>query len=168
VPDAQASVNGKGGLVMVILQFVVTVFLAELPEESITWAVNEDVPAATGVPLIAPVERFRLSPCGRLPEMMEKEYGGTPPVAMRLEAYGVPTCPLLTGQFSARGGGGADIKFTSKERDDPAPSVATTTSVIENGWLVGPGPVFVPESVEVKLRVPTFVPVPNAVFVLST
>jgi hypothetical protein len=44
-------------------------------------AVKVEVPAAVGVPLIAPVCGFRDSPAGRFPEVTDQVYGLTPPVA---------------------------------------------------------------------------------------
>ena len=38
---------------------------ATAPRESVTWI--ENVPAAVGVPVIAPVEVFRVSPAGKVP-----------------------------------------------------------------------------------------------------
>ena len=51
---------------IVIVQFTVVVFAVPLVE-SVTFAVKLNVPAAVGVPAIAPVERFKLSPPGSAP-----------------------------------------------------------------------------------------------------
>ena len=40
--------------------------------------------AAEGVPVIAPVEAFRVKPAGRVPLVSDQVYGRTPPVAVRL------------------------------------------------------------------------------------
>jgi hypothetical protein len=69
-----------------------------------TWAVKLNVPAAVGVPDIAPVEEFSVRPGGREPATIAKVYGGTPPVATRLELYGVPTWPVLDGHSTASDG----------------------------------------------------------------
>lgn len=42
---------------------------------------NEEVPVVVGVPPIAPVVGFRVSPGGRAPEAIDHVYGVTPPVA---------------------------------------------------------------------------------------
>jgi hypothetical protein len=70
VPDGHVKLRGVGGFVMIIVQFVLTVLLAALPDESIACAVKLNVPGATGVPVIAPVEPLRLSPGGRVPSVM--------------------------------------------------------------------------------------------------
>ena len=48
---------------------------------SVTLTVNEDVPDAVGVPEIAPVEAFRVSPAGSEPLLTLHEYGVVPPLA---------------------------------------------------------------------------------------
>jgi hypothetical protein len=55
----------KDGHVIVIEYACVTE--AASPQLSVSLIVNEDVPVAVGVPLIAPVEVFRLRPAGRVP-----------------------------------------------------------------------------------------------------
>jgi hypothetical protein len=67
--------------------------VAGFPEESTTWAVKLNGAELLGVPMMAPVALFRAKGGGSKPEMIENVYGGTPPVATRLELYGVPTCP---------------------------------------------------------------------------
>ncbi len=56
-------------------------FVAVAPGVSVTRAVKFDVPAAVGVPVIAPVDVLRESPAGRLPEEIHHTYGVVPPVA---------------------------------------------------------------------------------------
>ena len=48
--------------------------------ESLTVTVNDDVPAAVGVPLIWP-EVPRVRPVGREPELSDQLYGVVPPLA---------------------------------------------------------------------------------------
>ncbi|MFZ0226274.1 MAG: hypothetical protein WAL41_04850 [Mycobacterium sp.] len=55
------------------------------PVESTTWAVKEYEPKLVGVPVMAPVDGFNMSPGGSEPLMMENVYGGTPPVATSAE-----------------------------------------------------------------------------------
>jgi len=43
---------------------------AAVPRESTTFAVKGNDPAAVGVPVIAPVDAFSVSPVGRLPAMI--------------------------------------------------------------------------------------------------
>jgi hypothetical protein len=49
---------------------------------SVTLKVTDVVPAAVGVPLMTPVEEFKLSPAGRLPEDRDQVYGEVPPEAL--------------------------------------------------------------------------------------
>ena len=58
---------------------------AAVPVESTTCAVKLNVPAVVGVPVIAPVEAFNVSPVGNDPLMIENVYGGVPPVATSAE-----------------------------------------------------------------------------------
>lgn len=71
--------------------------------ESVTWIVNENVPAVVGVPVIAPVVVFRVSPGGSEPEVTEKVYGVTPPAGFTDPVYPTATCPVPVGQFRVSG-----------------------------------------------------------------
>jgi hypothetical protein len=64
-------------------QFDVTVpaVLPGMSDESWTIAVKLKVPDWVGVPVIAPVLGFSVSPGGSEPLLMEKVYGAKPPVA---------------------------------------------------------------------------------------
>jgi hypothetical protein len=68
-------------------------------------AVKENAPPAFGFPVMAPVEGLSDSPGGSEPEVMEKVYGGTPPLAVSEEEYDVPTVPELEAQASVMGDG---------------------------------------------------------------
>jgi hypothetical protein len=48
---------------------------------SVTVAVKFEVPVAVGVPEMVPLVAARVSPAGRLPEVMDHVYAGVPPVA---------------------------------------------------------------------------------------
>ena len=63
--DPQVRLMGEGCTTRV----QVTVSL--LPFESVTFEVKVNVPAALGVPLMMPVEAFRVRPAGNEPELME-------------------------------------------------------------------------------------------------
>jgi hypothetical protein len=69
---------------MTMLQLV-DVVPAAVPLESTTWAVKVNVPAAVGVPVMAPVDGFSVKPVGSEPLVIENVYGGTPPVATSAE-----------------------------------------------------------------------------------
>src|SRR2546422_284048 len=58
--------------------------------------VKVEVAAAVGVPLSTPVVLLRAKPAGRLPlpNTTIQAYGVLPPVAVKVNEYGVPTCPL--------------------------------------------------------------------------
>ena len=49
--------------------------------ESCTCTMKAEVPDAVGVPAIAPVLLFRVTPAGKLPEITLQVYGGMPPLA---------------------------------------------------------------------------------------
>ena len=53
-----------------MLQLLVVV-PAAVPRESTTWAVKLNVPAVVGVPVIAPVELFKVKPVGNDPAVIE-------------------------------------------------------------------------------------------------
>jgi len=57
--------------------------------ESVTWAMKEAVPDRVGVPLICPVEEFRLNPEGKAPEPITQKYGAVPPLAAIVALYAV-------------------------------------------------------------------------------
>jgi hypothetical protein len=52
-------------------------------DESVTLTLKLLLPGAVGTPVRTPVAGFRLSPAGRLPEVIAHVYGPTPPVAER-------------------------------------------------------------------------------------
>jgi hypothetical protein len=49
-----------------------------------TWTVKLEVPVVVGVPEITPVAGARVSPAGNVPLAIDQEYGGVPPVAVRV------------------------------------------------------------------------------------
>lgn len=55
--------------------------VAVRPAESVTFAVNEVLPVAVGIPLITPVLPSRVSPAGSEPAEMLHVYGAVPDVA---------------------------------------------------------------------------------------
>ena len=64
--------------IMLMLRLAVALCTGEV--ESVTFTVNDEVPAAVGVPLICP-ELPRVSPAGRVPELTDQLYGVVPPLA---------------------------------------------------------------------------------------
>jgi hypothetical protein len=73
-----------------MLRLAVLVCAGEL--ESVTLTVNEEVPAAVGVPLITP-EVLSVNPAGKDPELIDQLYGVVPPVAANVDEYEVPAVP---------------------------------------------------------------------------
>ena len=55
--------------------------------ESVTFTVIFEVPAAVGVPVIAPVLAFKASPLGRLPAAMLQVTAPFPPVDCKVAVY---------------------------------------------------------------------------------
>jgi hypothetical protein len=68
-------------------------FVPVLFATSVTCTVNDTVPAVVGVPEIAPVDATKLSPAGKVPELIDQVYGVVPPLACSAAEYPVPTVP---------------------------------------------------------------------------
>jgi hypothetical protein len=60
--------------------------------ESVTFTVNEAVPAVVGVPLTTP-PLLSVNPVGNAPEMTDQLYGLVPPLAAGVAAYTACTVP---------------------------------------------------------------------------
>src|SRR5262245_17078026 len=71
---------------------MVKAFVAFAFELSVACATNAKVPARVGVPLTNPA-LVRLNPSGSVPELRIQLYGATPPVALRIAAYGTEALP---------------------------------------------------------------------------
>ena len=68
--------------------------MAVTPSESVAWSVH--VPVAVGVPVIAPVAVFRVSPAGKVPDATENVNGGTPPETDKAGLLNAtPTLPVV-------------------------------------------------------------------------
>lgn len=80
-------------LLIEILRFAVAVCAVGV-SESVTCTVKLEVPVAVGVPVIAPVAAFSVSPPGRLPLVMAQVYGDTPPAAATLALYPALITPV--------------------------------------------------------------------------
>lgn len=61
--------------------------------ESVTRIVKLEVPLATGVPEITPVDAASVKPRGRAPDVSDQVYAPVPPVAARGVLYTLPTIP---------------------------------------------------------------------------
>jgi len=88
--ETEVVVIARGKAAIVRLNDFVEVSLAA----SVTFAVKANVPAAVGVPEIAPDDVFMERPGGKEPLVMLHEYGVVPPVACNIAEYAVPTVPL--------------------------------------------------------------------------
>ena len=58
---------------------------------SVTPTTTENEPAAVGVPLIRPLEGFKINPDGSWPPARENVYGVVPPEGLHCKEKGVPT-----------------------------------------------------------------------------
>jgi len=74
-------VSGAAAAMTMKDTLAVAVCCAEL--ESLTITVIGKLPLVVGVPEIKPVLAARLSPAGRLPEVIDQTKGAVPPVAAR-------------------------------------------------------------------------------------
>ena len=70
-----------GWIAGAMLYVRVTVTDAGVLAESVTWNTVGNVPPAVGVPEIPPVNRFKVSPGGSLPEATDQVSGAKPPNA---------------------------------------------------------------------------------------
>src|SRR5262245_26276528 len=52
------------------------------------------MPSVVGLPVIAPVAGFSVSPAGRPPPITAQAYGPLPPIAARLPLYGLSTAAV--------------------------------------------------------------------------
>jgi hypothetical protein len=77
--------------VTVILRLFVALSAGVLA--SVTFTVNDDVPAAVGVPLICPAP-LSVKPFGKAPALSDQVYGVAPPLAATVAEYPLPNCPL--------------------------------------------------------------------------
>ena len=90
--------TGVTEVVTVKLRFAVALCAVEL--ESVTFTVNEEVPAVVGVPLICPVA-LSANPAGKAPALIDQLYGVVPPLACSVVEYPLPTAapgsePVMT------------------------------------------------------------------------
>ena len=65
--------------------------VAVLDALSTARTVKLEVPAVVGVPLITPVDGFRLNPPGKDPELIDHVNGEVQPAVASLSEYGTPT-----------------------------------------------------------------------------
>jgi hypothetical protein len=128
---------------MTMLQLV-DVVPAAVPLESTTWAVKVNVPAVLGVPVMAPVDGFRVRPAGSEPLVIENVYGGTPPVATSAELYATPTVPVAVGQARVGGAGAMTILQLVDVVPAAVPLESTTWAVKVNVPAVVGVPVMLP------------------------
>jgi hypothetical protein len=94
VPFGKDEVVIVSAVMIVILSCFVAV-CAVGTEESVAFTVNVVVPAAVGVPVMAPVLAFRLAHDGSVPAEMLHVTGGVPPAVCSVApVYAWPTTPL--------------------------------------------------------------------------
>jgi hypothetical protein len=63
-----------------------------------TFAVKFVVPAAAGVPVMAPLEAVSVRFAGSDPTLIDQVYGGVPPLAVSVSLYAVPAVPPGNGE----------------------------------------------------------------------
>ena len=76
-----------------MLRLAVALCAGELA--SVTFTVNDAVPAVVGVPLIWPA-LLSVNPAGNEPEEIAQLYGVVPPLAANVAVYAVPTVPPVS------------------------------------------------------------------------
>src|SRR5437868_5795164 len=69
------------------LMAIVSALAAVPPAASVTWRVNDDVPAAVGVPLMTPVLELSDRPVGIAPPVRANVYGPVPPAVLTVWLY---------------------------------------------------------------------------------
>jgi hypothetical protein len=103
VPPASELVVTETGLATVSVRL-----LDAVCEPSVAATLNDEVPAALGVPVMAPLaDNDR--PAGRLPDASDQVYDPVPPVAASCAEYAEPTVPsardvVVTARVSTGGG----------------------------------------------------------------
>jgi hypothetical protein len=108
---------------------------AGLPE-SVTWKVRLAVPGVVGVPVIAPVDEFRLRPAGRVPEVTLHVNGETPPLFVSVTLYAVPAV-ALTSEVDVMAGGGVTVMVTVTNLVASPTDVAVSVTVVFEVTLAG-------------------------------
>ena len=73
----------SGGVAAVTVKEMLAVAVCCTALESVTMTEIRKLPLAVGVPEMMPVLALRLSPAGRLPEVIDQTKGAVPPVAAR-------------------------------------------------------------------------------------
>jgi hypothetical protein len=74
---------------------IVKVVVAVWPFASVTRTVIAEEPDEVGVPEIAPVLVFRVTPAGKVPVVTANEYGSTPRETVKFSEYAVPAVPVI-------------------------------------------------------------------------
>ena len=104
---------------------MVPLAVAIVPFESVTFTVKLNVPMVVGVPEISPVAAFKVSPGGNEPFVIEKVYGGTPPIATAVDVYGKSAIP--TGKGANKNNGGVNGLTVMVQVDVPVLPAESTT-----------------------------------------
>jgi hypothetical protein len=99
---------------------------AVVPFASVTVTPTVELPAAVGVPLIAPAAEAD-NPAGK--PLTAQAYGCTPPAAARLAEYAVPTVPLESDVVVTVSGAGVTASARLAEAVAPFESVTVTPTV---------------------------------------
>jgi hypothetical protein len=118
----------------------VTVAVSGGAPESVSLKVTLEVPAAVGVPVMAPVVALRLRPAGSVPDTMVHISGATPPVLARVAEYAVPMVPEASAPVAvAIAGAGSTVTVMEAVTEavllDVAVMVTTVAEVTVAGAL---------------------------------
>jgi len=105
---------------------IVSDFVEDRPRLSATLNVTVEDPAAAGVPVIAPVEEFRLSGLGSVPEVIDQVKGAVPPDSVRVWLYAMPASPPGRDAVVIDG---AALMVTAKAFVGAAPAASVTLIV---------------------------------------
>ena len=126
--------TGVTAAAITMLKFAVALCAGEL--ESVTFTVNDAVPAAVGVPLICPA-LLSVNPAGNEPEEIDQLYGVVPPLAAKDAVYAAPTVPLVSDDVVMTGGCTAAFTVSVAALLVTLPvELLTTTSKVVPLWEV--------------------------------
>jgi hypothetical protein len=110
--------------------------------------VKVKVPAAMGMPEMAPLVPLSPRPPGKAPAVTDHTYGGTPPVPASVWLYATPMVPLFNGEFVVITSGAA---FTGSVKGPVA--VVPLLSLTVTLKFTGPGPGGVPIKAPAEVKV---------------
>jgi hypothetical protein len=124
--------------------------------ESVTFSVNADVPAFAGVPVIAPLFAFKLSPAGNVPVKTLHVTGCAPPDSCRVALYAVPSAALASDVVAIVGSGAT---VTAAEAVFVASATEVAVRVTARLLATAAGALYVSDVIVTFVSVPHAAPV---------